>query len=206
VTSVAVALLIWSTLIISQSEIIEKVLTVPVEYTATSQNYVLVGDKEKEVRIHLTGSKSDLNQIKPLQLNAKIDISKVSAGTHSFLIAANNIHLPRGVKLLDVVPSSIQLTLAELVEQEVVIKPQLIGAPSNGLKLRTVKVFPEKIKVFYPKTDSKTKIDYLSTTPIYIESIQENTKIYCKIIAPPSVHPKDKRWPDIEVFITFERL
>jgi hypothetical protein len=196
--TLGVALLIWSTLIFSQIEIIEKVFIVPAEYTDTSNNLVLVG--EKEVRIHLSGSRYDLNLIKPLQLNAKIDISKASTGKQNVLITADNFHLPRGVKLLDVVPPSIELTLAELVEQEVSIKAQLIGDPHNGLKIRSVKVFPEKVKILYPKVEEINKIESLSTTPIYLDSIQENTKVYCKLVAPPSVKPKDKRWPEVEVF------
>jgi len=39
------------------------------------------------------------------------------------------------------------------------------------------------------------------TTPIYLESIYNDTKIFCKIIAPPAVQPTDKRWPDVEVVI-----
>jgi hypothetical protein len=192
-------------LIFSQIEIIEKVFSVPVEYTTTSNNLVLVGEKEKKVRIHLSGSKSDLNLIKPLQVNAKIDISKASAGKQNVLITADNFHLPRGVKLLDVVPSNIELNLAELTEQEVAIKAQLIGEPPNGLTIRNVKVFPEKVSILYPKTDHKSKIESLSTTPIYLDSIQENTKVFCKLIAPPSVQPKDKKWPEVEVFLTFDR-
>jgi hypothetical protein len=41
----------------------------------------------------------------------------------------------------------------------------------------------------------------LITTPIYLESIYNNTNIFCKIIAPPAVQPVDKRWPDVEVVI-----
>jgi hypothetical protein len=41
----------------------------------------------------------------------------------------------------------------------------------------------------------------LITMPIYLESIYNDTNIFCKIIAPPAVQPVDKRWPDVEVVI-----
>jgi hypothetical protein len=43
------------------------------------------------------------------------------------------------------------------------------------------------------------------TTPIYLENLESDTVIYCKIIAPPALHPVDRRWPDVEVKITLAR-
>ncbi|MBT8368649.1 MAG: DNA integrity scanning protein DisA nucleotide-binding domain protein [Deltaproteobacteria bacterium] len=37
--------------------------------------------------------------------------------------------------------------------------------------------------------------------PVYLESIYNDTNIFCKIMAPPAVQPVDKRWPDVEVVI-----
>jgi hypothetical protein len=34
-----------------------------------------------------------------------------------------------------------------------------------------------------------------------INSIYRDASIFCKIIAPPSMQPVDKRWPDVEVVI-----
>ncbi|UCG06369.1 MAG: diadenylate cyclase, partial [Desulfobacterales bacterium] len=200
--SLALAVLFWSTLIIAQGEGLEKVITVPVEYTASPANLVLVGDKNKEIRLHLAGPKSDLDSVNPAQMNAKIDLSKAVAGKQTFVITKENMRLPRGVQLLDVVPSSIELTLAEIVEQEVTIKPQLVGKLPGGLKIRSIEVKPEKVKVFSPVTEGKAKSVSVMTTPIYLESISEDTKLFCKIIAPPAVQPAEKRWPDVEVMIT----
>ncbi len=36
---------------------IEKVITVPVEYTATAEDVVMTGEKANEARLHLSGAK-----------------------------------------------------------------------------------------------------------------------------------------------------
>jgi hypothetical protein len=41
----------------------------------------------------------------------------------------------------------------------------------------------------------------VTTTPVYLDSIRENTKMLCKMIAPPGVQPAQNRWPDVEVEI-----
>jgi diadenylate cyclase len=199
--SLCLAVFFWSALIIAQGEILEKIVTVPVEYTPSPANLILVGDKQKEVRLHLAGSKSDLDSINPAELNVKIDLSKAVPGKQIFLISGENLRLPKDVKLLDMVPSSMELTLAAIVEQEVNIKPQLVGKLPAGMKILAIDVIPEKVKVLSPVAQGKNKVDSVITTPIYLESIYNDTKIYCKIIAPPTVQPPGKRWPDVEVVI-----
>ena len=52
-----------------------------------------------------------------------------------------------------------------------------------------------------PEANGKEKGIDVITTPIYLESIYNDTSLFCKIIAPPSFQPADKRWPDVEVVI-----
>jgi len=203
--SLALAVFFWSALIIAQGEMLEKIVTVPVEYTASPADLILVGDKQKEARLHLAGSKADLDSINPAELNIKIDLSKAVPGKQVFLIGGENLRLPRNVKLLDMVPSSMELTLAPIVEQEVNIKPQLVGKLPAGLQIIKIEVIPPKIKVLSPEADGKKQPVDVITTPVYLESIYENTRLYCKIIAPPAIQPVDKRWPDVEVVIKVGR-
>ena len=199
--SLGLAVFFWSTLIIAQGEMLEKVVTVPVEFTASPANLVLVGDKDKNVRLHLSGPKSDLDAISPSELSVKIDLSKAVSGKQAFVITADNIRLPRKISLLDVVPSGVELTLAEIVEHEVFIKPQLLGKLPDSRKIQSMTIIPPKVKVFSPVENSEDKIVSLITTPIYLDSIYSSTSIFCKIIAPPAIQPAEKRWPDVEVVI-----
>ena len=199
--SFGLAVVFWSTLIIAQGEMLEKVVTVPVEFAASSPQLVLVGDKDKNVRLHLSGPKSDLGDLDLADLSVKIDLSKAQAGKQSYVITADNIRLPRNVSLIDVVPPSIELTLAEIAEQEITIKPQLVGKLPGRLKIISMEVIPEKVRVMSPALATKDRVDSVITTPIYLESIYNTTSLFCKIIAPPSIQPVDKRWPDVEVVI-----
>jgi len=200
--SMVLAFVFWATVIISQGEMREKSLSIPIEYIATPQNIALVGEKPAEVKLHLAGSKSDLDGINPSQLRAKIDLSKAMPGKQTFVVTEENVALPKKVSLLDAEPSSLVLSLEEIVEREVVVKPQLVGKLPRGLKLASVELTPTKIRALSPAGEKKQNEITVMTTPIYLESINETTTIFCKIIAPPSVQPVDKRWPDVEVLIT----
>lgn len=199
--SLGLAVFFWSTLIIAQGEVLEKVIAVPVEFTPAPAQLALVGEKEKRIRLHLSGPKVDLLGINPAALSVKIDLSKANAGKQVFPVTADNIRLPRNISLLDAVPSSVELTLAAITEQEVAIKPQLVGKLPGNTKIRSVEVSPASIKVLFPLAGGQKKPVSVMTTPIYLESIKSDTSIYCKIIAPPTVQPADKGWPDVEVII-----
>jgi hypothetical protein len=203
--SLAVAVFFWSTLILAQGEMLEKTVTAQVQFTASPANLVLVGDKLNEVRLHLAGPKSDLDSITPVQVSPKIDLSQAVPGKQTFVITNENIRLPRGVRLLDVAPSSLELTLAEVAEHEVAIEPQIVGKLPFGLRLVEIKVKPSKLRVMTGYSEPEGAGPTIITTPIFLDNIYETTKIFCKLITPPAVQPVEKRWPDVEVMVVVEQ-
>ena len=199
--SLALAFIFWSTVVISQGEMIERVFSVPIEYTATPENIALVGDKPTEIKLHLAGPKSEIDGTRANHLTAKIDLSQSRAGKQTFSVTQENLRLPRGVTLLDTVPSSLELSLKEVLEREVNVKPQLVGNLPKGFQMASVLVKPHKVRVFSPADQGEEAEINVITTPIYLENVRKTTRLFCKIIAPPNVQPVDKRWPDVEVVI-----
>lgn len=201
VLSLFLAFLFWSTVVISQTEIREKSFTVPIEYV-TAENVALAGTKVTELKVHLAGPKSDLDVVDPTNIAARVDLSKADPGKLRVLITAANFRLPKTLRLLDVTPPSLALTLKEIEERAVVVKPQLVGRLPAGLRVTSIAVSPPNVKVLAPEAEHGDKAPIITTTPIYLDNIRETTKILCKIIAPPSVRSAEKRWPDVEVAIT----
>jgi len=204
--SLAVAVAFWATIIPTQGEMLEKIITVPVEYTATTEDVVMIGEKATEIHLHLAGSKSDLDAASSSALNVKINLAKATEGTQTFLINEENIRLPKGVRLIDVNPSNVEITIAKRVRREVDILPQLVGRLSAGLKLVSMEVSPKRVLVLLPLDTSGLNLNNITTTPVYLESIRDDTRLFCKIISPPSIQPVEKRWPDVEVILTVRPL
>jgi hypothetical protein len=198
--SLALALAFYSTVVISKMEIREKAFTAPIEYISAPENLSLAGDNPTEIKLHLTGPKSDLDKVNPSQLSVKIDLSKAKAGRQVFEVSKKNIQLPRTVKLVNASPSSLSLSLEEIVESEVKVQPQLVGTLPQGLELVSVYLNPQTIKVLSPASDTQQGVNIM-TTPIYLESINKDVKLLKKIIAPPNLQPKGRDWPEIEVSI-----
>ncbi len=197
--SFALAVVFWIGLTLTQGEVLERFVTVPIEYTATPQGLTLVGDKEMQVRVHLAGTKSTLKSVSADAVSARLDLTEAGAGKQIFLITPDNIQRPKGVQVVDIVPASIELTIAAIVEKEVTINAQLIGALPAKRSLESVEVYPDRVKVLMPADGNVSDVPAVMTTPIYLESVNTDTVVYAKIIAPPPLQPVDKRWPDVEV-------
>ncbi len=200
--SLGLAAVFWSTIIVSQIQVVEKVVSVPVEYVSSSARHVLVGEREKELQLYLAGAKSLLDGLDSSSLSINIDLSKYGSGTQSIFITSDNVRLPKGVKLLETYPSSLELTLAAIVEQWATITPQLVGSLPEGYEISAIEISPHRVRVLSPSSGENENFISVTTTPIYLESVNRNRKILCKIIAPQTIKPVDDQWPDVEVSIS----
>lgn len=200
--SFALALFFWSTIIVAQGEWVERAITVPVEYSASGPDLAMVGEREKEVQLIVGGIRSHVDAINPSNLGLKIDLSQFKPGTQTYFITSENVHLPEEVKLVEVIPSKLELTLAAITEQWAKVEPQLVGSLPPGCRMRSVEVIPEKVRVLAPKPEKGQKSLTVTTTPIYMETINENTRVLGRIIAPQTIQPAGKPWPDVEVKIS----
>lgn len=203
--SLVIATIFWSTLVVALREIVERVLPVTIDYTSPAESLVLVGKKEDEVKLHLTGPKSDMDTLATNPPNVKIDLSRMAKGTQTIIITSENLNLPKGVTLLDSSPQQLKLTLAEVVEKNVAISPQIIGKLPGNLKIAKITVNPDTVLITMPAGKDEKGTTEVLTTPIYLDSISVDSKLFTKIIARPSIQPATKRWPDVEVTIELKK-
>ena len=180
-------------------------LPVTIDYTSPAEDLALVGDKEDEVKLHLTGPKSDMDTLAANPPSVKIDLSRMTRGTQTIIITSENLNLPKGVTLLDSSPQQLKLTLAEIVEKNLAIKPQIIGKLPGNLKIAKITVNPDTVLVTMPAGRDEKQTTEVLTTPIYLESIATDSRLFTKIIARPSIQPVARRWPDVEVTIELKK-
>lgn len=199
--SLIIAVVFWSTLVIVQREVVERVLPVSIDYTAPATDLVLVGEKANEIKLYLSGPKSELDSLASTPPSVKIDLSRMAKGSQTIIVTSENIRLPKNVTLLDTSPQQLKLTLASVVEKNLPITPQIIGKLPGNLKLKKITLNPETVLVTVPVTKEDKTPEEILTTPIYLDSIATDSRLFCKVIARPSIQPVAKRWPDVEVFI-----
>ena len=202
--SLALAVVFWSMLTTINRQIVEKVFPVSLEYIAPSEGLILVDEKTEQIRVHLAGPKSDIDSFVMSQPTAMVDLSNMVKGKQTILITDENLRLPPSLSFLDSEPAQIEVTLAGIVKKNIPIVPQLVGKLPANLKLKKVQVVPEQVSVMLPSPKRGDKHLSVATTPVYLNSIQGDIRIFCKIIADPTIQPEVKPWQDVEVIIEVE--
>jgi uncharacterized protein (TIGR00159 family) len=194
--SLLVAILIWTTLIQSRTEIREMFFTVPIEYSKPAKNIVLSG-KQAEAKLLLEGPLSILRTVEPSLLRVRVDLSSLKPGKHHISLENAAIDIPNNLRLLEIQPTEFDLVVKQAEELNIPIQPQFIGAVPTGYKLTGMDISPSTIVVADPGN-----ITFLTTTPIYLNGLRENTTVLCKIIVPEQMHSRERKWPDVSVRLT----
>jgi diadenylate cyclase len=201
VVSLLIATIFWTTLITINRQVVSKSLTLPLEYSAPADGLLLIGDKAEEVRVQLAGPKSEIDSFVMSQPTVKVDLSSMVEGKQTILLTGENLRLPVRLSFVDSKPAQIVVTLATMVKKTVPVVPQLVGALPAHLKIKQVKVIPNEIQALMPPPKKGDKPPTLSTTPIYLNTIDNDTRVFCKIIPPPAFQPVVKPWQEVEVII-----
>lgn len=199
--SLLIAAIFWTSLIIVNRQVVTKSLSLPLEYSQPAEGLLVIGDKAEEVRVQLAGPKSEIDSFVLSQPTVKVDLSSMVEGKQTILLTGENLQLSPRLSFLDSSPAQIEVNLAVMVKRSVQVVPQLVGALPPNLKLKQAKVLPKEVQVMMPPPKRGDKPLTLSTTPVYLNAIEEETRIYCKIIAPPSIQPVVKPWQEVEVII-----
>ena len=136
-------------------------------------------------------------------LKVQVDLSSVGEGEQDVTLSEKNVQVGKKVKILDIVPSSIDLHVNALEKKMLPVEPQFIGQLPEGMEILSVEVVPDTVQVFMSddRTSKGRPVLVLRTTPIYLNGLQGETNVYCKIVAPAGMQSPDRRWPDIEVRI-----
>jgi diadenylate cyclase len=199
--SLAIATIFSTTLITVNRQVVSKALTLPVEYGSPSDGLMLVDDRPQEVRVQLAGPKSELDTYIASQPTVKLDLKEMVEGKQTVLLSRDNLQLPARVTLVESKPEQLMLHLAVMVKRSVKVVPQLVGILPDHLKIKQIKVVPSELQVMMPPPKRGEKPPTLTTTPVYLNAVEEENRVFCKIIAPPSVQPVTRPWQDVEVIV-----
>jgi uncharacterized protein (TIGR00159 family) len=199
--SLLIATIFWTGLAAANRQIIERIISLPIEYESPADGLVLVGEKNEDIRIRIAGPKVDVDEYVLSQPTVHINLANMVEGKQTVLISENNLKLPEKISFMESVPSQIEVNLATIVKRSIPVVPQLLGSLPNNLELEKVTVIPKTIDALVPPQRHRDKSLTVSTTPVYLNSVTGNSRILCKIIASPTIQPENKPWQDVEVLI-----
>ncbi len=130
---------------------IEIAMTVPVEFHHTPQDLVITAETPFAVQVTLQGPERTLRAMSPSQIHAVINLEGASPGERTFDITTGQIHVPRDVEVVQIVPSQFHISFDHNVTRNVNVRPRVIGSLLSGYSISGVTANPEQIMIEGPQ-------------------------------------------------------
>src|SRR5258706_6953610 len=123
--SLGLAVLLW--MIVAGDETVERGLRVPVELTQVPAGLELLGDVPATVDVRVRGASGTLSRVGAGDVVAVLDLHTAQSGRRLFPLTPDQVRVPFGVEIVQVLPSAVTMAFEPSASREVSIVPAVDG-------------------------------------------------------------------------------
>ena len=149
IVSLGIAILLWWA--VGRDQPIEMPLTVPLEFQHAPANLDINSDYAFQTRVTLRGPERVLQGMNPSEVNAVLDLRGAVPGERTFDLTADDIRVPRSVRVVQVVPSQFHISFDRSITRTVPVQPRVIGTLLSGYGISGVSAQPSEITIVGPE-------------------------------------------------------
>lgn len=147
--SLAIAVMLWWA--VGRDQPIEIPMTVPLEFQHAPSNLEINSDYPFQALVTLRGSERLLQGLRPSEVHAILDLRGANPGERTFDLTVQDIHVPRNVKVVQIVPSQFHISFDHSSTRSVEVQPRVIGTLLSGYGIREVTADPASITIVGPE-------------------------------------------------------
>jgi len=201
IAALVLALLIW--LLVSGEQTVERVLSVPLEFTSFPAALELVSEAPSSVDVRVRGSSGTISRIAVGELAALLDLASARPGRRVFHITEADVRAPFGVEVIQITPASIELTLEAQTSRTVPVAARVEGTPAAGFAVTGVTVTPASVAVVGPAA----MLDEVREATTEVVSVEGATGPVTDVVSVGVVHPivRVRQARTVSVTVTIER-
>ena len=173
VLSVGLALMLW--MVVSGEETVERGLRVPLELTQVPAGLELLGDVPATVDVRVRGASGALSRVGTGDVVAVLDLHTAQAGRRLFPLTPEQVRVPFGVEIMQVLPSAVTMAFEPSASREVPIVPAVDGRPAPGYVVGPLSAEPRVVDVIGPDSAVKRATEVL-TEPVSVAGATTHVK------------------------------
>ena len=129
----------------------EIALDVPIEFRNIPENMEISTENIPGAEIRLSGPDRLLRNLSRAEVHAVIDVGALKPGERTFDLNAAEIRVPRGLEIVQVVPSQLRLDFDLRISKKVAIHPRVLGDFAPGYRIAQIQVVPSEISISGPR-------------------------------------------------------
>jgi YbbR domain-containing protein len=192
--SLAIAIMLWWA--VGRDSSIEIPMTVPLEFQHAPSNLEITSDYPFQAQVTLRGPEHLLQEMRPSQVHALLDLDGAEPGERTFDLSANQVHVPHNIKVVQVVPAQFHINFDYRATRTVPVQPRVIGSLLSGYEMRQPVADPSQVAIVGPErrvnTITSALTDPVDATGI-VGSATFTTHAYVsdplvRVQAPRSIH------------------
>jgi YbbR domain-containing protein len=197
--ALALATLLWLT--VAGEHLVERGMRVPLEFRNKPPELEIVGDPPTAVDVRLSGSSALLSRLDPGEIVAVLDLGTARTGSRLFHLQPDEVRVPYGVRVDQVLPPTISLELERSSRRTIPINPAVEGEPAPGFVVGQISTNPPNVEVVGPESRLMELIE-ATTEPISVEGRREGLKDSVTVgVADSSVRLVEARVADVTIEI-----
>jgi YbbR domain-containing protein len=171
--SLGFALLLW--MVVSGEETVERGLRVPLELTQVPAGLELLGDVPATVDVRVRGASGTLSRVGNGDVVAVLDLHTAQSGRRLFPLTPDQVRVPFGVEIVQVLPSAVTMAFEPSASREVPIVPAVDGRPAPGFVVGPLSAEPRVVEVIGPDSAVRRATEVL-TEPVSVAGARAPVK------------------------------
>ena len=161
--SLAIAIMLWWA--VGRDSAIEIPMTVPLEFLHAPSNLEITSDYPFQAQVTLRGPEHLLQEIRPSQVHALLDLEGAGPGERTFELSTSQVKAPHDVKVLQVAPAQFHINFDRSASRSVEVQPRVIGTLLSGYEMKEPVATPSKVTIIGPERRVSTIVNVL-TDPV----------------------------------------
>lgn len=171
--SIGLATLLWFAVI--GEHVVERGLRVPLEFQNIPASLEVLGNPPSTVDVRVRGTSGLLSRLQPGDVVAILDLGTARAGSRLFHLRTDQVRVPFGVEVAQVVPATIALELEGAESRVVPVVPAVDGEAAPGFVVGTVTADPATVEVVGPESHVR-QLSAATTEPVPIDNATETVR------------------------------
>jgi diadenylate cyclase len=197
--SLGLAMAIWFAFSF-RTETMNRTFTAPVEYRNVPASWVIEAPNPPHVQVSLSGMERAF-LFNPENLIVSLNMGDPKAGISTVTIRQDNLNLPAGLKVTQILPNTVTLSAYRLKAVELPVRVVTRGNPPRHLSLKEITVHPASIKLL---VSPRLGLSTIATEPLALETITENSSVRLKLIIPNETRLVDETQITVKAAIVLQ--
>jgi len=148
--SLALAVALW--LAVARDPVAEVALDVPIEFHNIPENLEISTENIPRAQIRVRGPQRVVRRLQPADVSADIELSGMKAGERTFDLTTEQIHPPRELEVVQIIPSQFHLTFDVRLTRQVPVHPRVVGTFAPGYAIGQIIAEPSTVTISGPQT------------------------------------------------------